>query len=52
MTASLKYGSNVFDVQSAATFQPATGDFRGTIGMMVSALFGEILLIDQREVTR
>lgn len=41
-----------FDVVDAATFEQATGDFRGTIGMMVSALFGEILLIDQREVTR
>ena len=40
------------DVVDAATFEPATGDFRGTLGMMISAQFGEVLLIDQREVTR
>lgn len=40
------------DFVDAATFDQATGDFRGTIGIMISALFGDILLIDQREVTR
>lgn len=40
------------DIVDAATFEPATGDFRGTLGMMISAQFGAVLLIDQREVTR
>ena len=40
------------DIVDAATFEPATGDFRGTLGMMISAQFGDVLLIDQREVTR
>lgn len=40
------------DIVDAATFEPATGDHRGTLGMMISAQFGDVLLIDQREVTR
>ncbi len=40
------------DIVDAATFEPATGDFRGTLGMMISVQFGDVLLIDQREVTR
>ncbi len=41
-----------FDCVDATTFEPATGDFRGNLGMMISAQFGDILLIDQREITR
>ena len=40
------------DVVDAMTFAPASGKLDGTIGIMISALFGEVLLIDQREVTR
>ena len=40
------------DVVNAMTFEPASGKMDGTIGIMISALFGDVLLIDQREVTR
>jgi len=40
------------DIVDATTFEAATGDFSGTLGMMISAQFGEVLLIDQQEVTR
>lgn len=40
------------DVVDAMTFAPASGKLTGTVGIMISALFGEVLLIDQREVTR
>lgn len=40
------------DVVDAMTFAPASGKVTGTVGIMISALFGEVLLIDQREVTR
>lgn len=39
------------DIVHANSFQPASGAPKGTIGMMISAQFGEILLIDQREVS-
>lgn len=38
------------DVVYAVTFQAATGKPHATIGIMISALFGEVLLIDQREI--
>jgi len=38
------------DVVHAVTFQAATGKPHATIGIMISALFGEVLLIDQREI--
>lgn len=31
-------------------FAPATGPLRGRVGIMVSARFGDVLLIDQREI--
>lgn len=39
------------DIVWADTFQPAEGPINRTIGIMLSAEFGEILLIDQRELT-
>lgn len=39
------------DIVDAATFQPASGPISTTIGVMISAEFGEVLLIDQREMT-
>lgn len=39
------------DIVYADSFQPASGVPSSKIGMMISALFGEILLIDQREVS-
>lgn len=39
------------DIVDAATFQPATGKPTAPVGIMISAEFGEILLIDQKEVT-
>jgi pantoate--beta-alanine ligase len=39
-------------VVDAMTFAPASGKLDGTIGIMISALFGDVLLIDQKEVTR
>ena len=38
------------DIVNADTFEPAHGPVNETIGIMISAEFGEILLIDQREV--
>ena len=39
------------DIVKADSFEPASGSPKGTLGMMISAQFGEVLLIDQREVT-
>lgn len=39
------------DIVWADTFEPAEGPIDRTIGIMLSAEFGEILLIDQRELT-
>lgn len=39
------------DIVEAATFLPASGPITQKIGIMISAQFGEILLIDQREIT-
>ncbi|WP_424927712.1 pantoate--beta-alanine ligase [Amaricoccus tamworthensis] len=39
------------DVVDAATFEPVEGRPNGMVGIMVSAMFGDVLLIDQREVT-
>lgn len=39
------------DIVEAATFLPAKGPIAQEIGIMISAQFGEILLIDQREIT-
>lgn len=39
------------DVVYADSFHPASGLPTETIGIMISALFGEVLLIDQKEVT-
>lgn len=39
------------DIVDAATFQPATGKPTAPVGIMISAEFGDILLIDQKEVT-
>ncbi len=39
------------DIVKADSFEPASGTAKGTLGMMISAQFGEVLLIDQREVT-
>lgn len=39
------------DIVHAKSFKPASGAPNGTLGMMISAQFGEILLIDQREVS-
>lgn len=39
------------DIVDAATFQPATGTPTAPVGIMISAEFGEVLLIDQKEVT-
>ncbi|MBS1301247.1 pantoate--beta-alanine ligase [Loktanella sp. SALINAS62] len=38
------------DFVDAATFAPVDGAPRGTIGIMISAHFGDILLIDQKEI--
>ncbi|WP_373353918.1 pantoate--beta-alanine ligase [Pseudoroseicyclus sp. CXY001] len=38
------------DIVDAASFEPATGPITRPVGIMISALFGEILLIDQREI--
>jgi pantoate--beta-alanine ligase len=38
------------DVVDGATFEPLRGPLRGRAGIMVSARFGDVLLIDQREV--
>lgn len=39
------------DIVSPTTFSPATGKPTGTVGIMISASFGKVLLIDQKEVT-
>ncbi len=39
------------DIVHADSFTPAKGPITRTIGVMISAEFGEILLIDQREMT-
>lgn len=39
------------DIVHAHSFKPASGKTRGMLGMMISAQFGEILLIDQREIS-
>lgn len=39
------------DIVEALTFLSATGKPEAPIGIMISALFGEVLLIDQREIT-
>ncbi len=39
------------DIVKAESFEPASGTPKGTLGMMISAQLGEVLLIDQREVT-
>ncbi len=39
------------DIVDPATFAPATGTPSGPVGIMISAEFGEIMLIDQKEVT-
>ncbi|MBL4812441.1 MAG: pantoate--beta-alanine ligase [Rhodobacteraceae bacterium] len=39
------------DIVDAASFTPATGPITAPIGIMVSAKFGDVLLIDQREIT-
>ena len=41
----------VVDIVDPTTFAPVIGKPTGPIGIMVSAQFGEILLIDQKEVT-
>jgi pantoate--beta-alanine ligase len=38
------------DIVEADTFLPASGPVEKTLGIMISAEFGDILLIDQREV--
>ena len=35
----------------ADTFEPAEGPVTRTLGIMISAEFGDILLIDQREIS-
>jgi pantoate--beta-alanine ligase len=39
------------DFVDPATFAPVSGPVSGPIGIMLSAQFGEVLLIDQREIT-
>lgn len=39
------------DFVNVADFSPATGDPTDPIGIMISAQFGDVLLIDQKEVT-
>ncbi|RVV97404.1 pantoate--beta-alanine ligase [Mesobaculum littorinae] len=39
------------DIVEAGRFVPATGRPEGLIGIMISARFGEVLLIDQKEVS-
>ncbi len=40
------------DIVDAESFLPVTGPVEGKIGVMISAKFGEVLLIDQREMSR
>ncbi len=39
------------DIVDATTFAPATGKPSGPVGIMISASFGDVMLIDQKEVT-
>lgn len=39
------------DIVDVASFQPASGTPTAPIGIMISAQFGEVLLIDQKEIT-
>ena len=39
------------DIVDPATFAPATGTPSGPVGILISAEFGEVMLIDQKEVT-
>ena len=39
------------DIVDPATFAPATGTPSGPVGIMIAAEFGEVMLIDQKEVT-
>ena len=39
------------DIVDTATFAPAAGTPSGPVGIMISAEFGEVMLIDQKEVT-
>ena len=39
------------DIVDPTTFAPATGKPNGPIGIMLSAQFGDVLLIDQKEIT-
>ncbi len=39
------------DIVDAATFQPASGKPTAPVGIIISAEFGDVLLIDQKEVT-
>ena len=39
------------DIVDVNTFEPATGTPNGPVGIMISAQFGEVLLIDQMEIT-
>ncbi len=39
------------DIVHADSFKPASGTPTGTLGMMISAQFGDVLLIDQREIS-
>ena len=39
------------DIVDPTTFAPATGTPSGPVGIMISAEFGEVMLIDQKEVT-
>ena len=38
------------DIVDAATFEPASGRPTATVGIMISVQFGDVLLIDQREI--
>ncbi len=39
------------DIVDPITFAPATGKPNGPVGIMISASFGDVMLIDQKEVT-
>jgi pantoate--beta-alanine ligase len=39
------------DIVDPITFAPATGKPNGPVGIMISATFGDVMLIDQKEVT-
>ncbi len=39
------------DIVDPTTFAPVNGTPTGALGIMISALFGEVMLIDQKEVT-